>query len=67
MRCFSNYASNGLIEIQNGSQLLLKNSAFTGFGHFVFSSAILFAEPNDSVHISNCTLLVLQQQHNSDY
>ena len=49
-----NYASNGLIEILNGSQLQIERSIFKRNGHYIFSSSIIFIKRNCTVTIYLC-------------
>ena len=51
-----NIASNGLIKIENNSQLHLESCGFKVNGYYIiFSSAVISAQFNSTVHISNCT------------
>ena len=54
MKCSENYVSNSLIQIQDTSQLCIEDSVFENNGYPVFSSAIVSAHFNSTVHISNC-------------
>ena len=55
--CYENDASNGLIRIQNNSQLYLEGSVFENNANdlLFFSSAILSVKNNATIHISHCT------------
>ena len=49
-----NYASNGLIEISNGTRLLVEKSFFKRNGHYILSSSIISTKKNCTVTIYNC-------------
>ena len=54
IHCHKNYATNGLIQIKNNSQLCMEKSTFKKNGYdLLFSSAIVSSEFNSVVHISN--------------
>ena len=57
IQCENSHASNGLIQIENNSQLAVENSIFerNGYTFDVFSWAIVSIKFNTTVRISNCT------------
>ena len=55
IKVIENYASNGLIQIQNGSQLHIENSTFESNGHSIITSAVILVKLNSSVFINNST------------
>ena len=55
MECFNNSATNGLIQIQNNSQMMVKSSSFENNGHFILSSSIVSIQYNSMVLINDCT------------
>ena len=55
--CSQNYATNGLIQIENRSELYVENSHFEKNGYKVLTSSVFLIKLNSFVSISNCTFV----------